>query len=155
MSTLRASLLLCAGLVAGCGGDDTVSPCRPACASGTHCDGTSRVPDALADMSSAVGADLAGTCSPARTRMNQIGAAGCEINISTDVANCGACGTVCKLEHATAGCSDTCFLSACDFGFDDCNGNPKDGCETTTLDDVKNCGGCGKACPLPFNATNL
>src|SRR5204863_4777247 len=82
-----------------------------------------------------------GPCNPQWADCNRDAADGCEINIRTDVANCGACGTVCKLEHATAGCSDTCFLSACDFGFDDCNGNPKDGCETTTLDDVKNCGG--------------
>ncbi len=34
----------------------------------------------------------------------------------------------------------------CDPGFDDCDGNEANGCETPVLDDADNCGGCGEAC---------
>src|SRR5262249_53513935 len=39
-------------------------------------------------------------------------------------------------------------------GFDDCNKDPSDGCETGLASDIKNCGACNKACMTP-NANAL
>jgi hypothetical protein len=35
---------------------------------------------------------------------------------------------------------------ACQRGFGDCNGRRDDGCESALTTDVRNCGGCGRAC---------
>ncbi len=71
---------------------------------------------------------------------------GCETNLHVDAANCTACGMACALPHGVTACADGCYLAACEFGFDDCNGDPSDGCEQSVLDDANNCGGCGVRC---------
>jgi hypothetical protein len=84
---------------------------------------------------------------------------GCEAKLDYDVNNCGACGAQCKFANASAGCGPSqqgmsgCYLKACSYGFDDCNGDSKDGCETSTSSDVKNCGGCGMTCAAVPHAT--
>jgi Cys-rich repeat protein len=95
---------------------------------------------------------LAGTCVPGKCHAgfgdcNLDPKDGCETNLHVDAANCTACGMKCAFPNATAGCSDGCYLRACNFGWDDCNGDPKDGCETSVVSDAKNCGGCGMVCP--------
>ena len=81
---------------------------------------------------------------------------GCETSVLTDPKNCGACGTACGgIPHAQASCVNAaCQLKQCDQGFTDCNGDPKDGCETTTGTDVKNCGACGNQCGQGLVCTN-
>ncbi|GMV15748.1 MAG: hypothetical protein AMXMBFR56_39720 [Polyangiaceae bacterium] len=56
--------------------------------------------------------------------------------------------TPCPLPHATAKCaaSGECQVDACDPGWQDCNGNPVDGCETNVDGDHQNCGTCGTDC---------
>jgi hypothetical protein len=76
---------------------------------------------------------------------------GCESNSTSDVKNCGSCGTACSLAHATAGCSaGKCVIAGCDEGWADCNLDPTDGCEVNTASNPANCGACKAAC----NATN-
>ncbi|MEI9938803.1 MAG: hypothetical protein WDO69_16410 [Pseudomonadota bacterium] len=74
---------------------------------------------------------------------------GCEANLRTDTDHCGDCATGCSLPNATASCAGgACRVESCVAPFDDCNGNPMDGCETNTKTDVDNCGACAAApCP--------
>ncbi len=73
---------------------------------------------------------------------------GCEAQVLTDVANCGACGATCNgLPNAKATCTDgNCVLGQCNVGFYNCDGDPKNGCEVATGTDVNNCGACGNKC---------
>jgi len=73
---------------------------------------------------------------------------GCEVNVMTSVANCGACGAVCSNNHIVSpSCSGGLCSGACVAGFADCNNNKQiDGCEINVTNDPANCGGCGIAC---------
>lgn len=73
---------------------------------------------------------------------------GCETQISTDVANCGACGKVCPaIANGTPACANgACGVGACNQGHGDCDNNPGDGCESDLGGDANNCGQCGVAC---------
>ena len=57
-------------------------------------------------------------------------------DLTNDPQNCGACGVVCSLANATAGCAPvsgfpTCVVTACDMGFSDVDGLDVNGCEYT------------------------
>ncbi|MSP61832.1 MAG: hypothetical protein EXR72_16160 [Myxococcales bacterium] len=73
---------------------------------------------------------------------------GCEVATTKDPANCGVCGKKCTAPpHAQATCAGgMCGVGTCDAGFDDCDANAANGCETMVTADVKNCGKCGNAC---------
>ncbi len=63
-----------------------------------------------------------------------------------DVNNCGTCGRRCGSANTTAICSGgTCSHGACYTGYDDCNSDPADGCETNLWSNAT-CGACGRAC---------
>jgi uncharacterized repeat protein (TIGR01451 family) len=69
---------------------------------------------------------------------------GCEVNTNTNPNNCGACGNACFVPNGTPSCvNGSCAIGSCNPGFADCNGNPFDGCETNTNNDLNNCGACG------------
>jgi hypothetical protein len=70
---------------------------------------------------------------------------GCERALNT-AADCGGCGTACGLPGGATSCElGTCELIGCASGFDDCDGNPTNGCETP-LDTLTDCGGCRAPC---------
>ncbi|MFO0660796.1 MAG: hypothetical protein U0165_13330 [Polyangiaceae bacterium] len=88
-----------------------------------------------------------GACSSGFGNCNNNPTDGCETNLTNNASNCGACGTVCNLPNAVAGCtSSNCTVSSCNAGFKNCNGIASDGCEINTTNDVNNCGGCGIVC---------
>src|SRR5690606_34877219 len=72
---------------------------------------------------------------------------GCEVDLRTDVAHCGACGFDCRAMDNVFGA--TCSSSRCDFvceaGFEDCDGVDDNGCEAS-LASPTTCGACGNDC---------
>jgi hypothetical protein len=100
----------------------------------------------------AIAGCTAGTCGIAAcnggfANCNNNPADGCEVNTSTSVNHCGACGNTCFTVNGTPACSNgQCFVAACNAGFANCNGNAADGCETNTNSDVNHCGACNNAC---------
>src|SRR5262249_7949412 len=70
-------------------------------------------------------------------------------DLQHDPRNCGTCGVVCNLPHATAGCAGGhCTTVVCDAGYANCSPSVADGCETQ-LGTMTNCGACGDTCSAP------
>ncbi|MFO0609192.1 MAG: hypothetical protein U0324_38870 [Polyangiales bacterium] len=91
-------------------------------------------------------------CNPGFANCDGAAANGCEVNLNTDPAHCGACTTACSAAGGTASCTAGACGITCATGRGNCNGAVGDGCEVDTTASVANCGGCGSACSLP-NAT--
>src|SRR5262249_29812283 len=101
----------------------------------------------------AAGSCTVASCSSGFSDCDGNPADGCEVNLNADPSNCGACGHVCSLPSATAGCAGgACVVASCNAGFGNCDGNPANGCETP-LNTHTNCGACGATCALA-NATS-
>jgi hypothetical protein len=72
---------------------------------------------------------------------------GCEVDLRSAPASCGACGRVCALPNATAGCaSAACTVTGCAAGYADCDGAAASGCEAQLATDTLNCGACARVC---------
>jgi hypothetical protein len=83
-----------------------------------------------------------------------VDANGCEFEVNT-MDNCGGCGLVCSLDHATETCTadGECQIVSCDSGWADCNSSDADGCETQ-LGTPTDCSACGDVCAYS-NATGV
>jgi hypothetical protein len=144
-----------AGAMKCCGGQCVNSGADPqncgAC--GTTCNA------AHAGASCVDGNCTAGKCQSGWADCNMDPKDGCEAKLDYDPLNCGGCGMKCAIANAIVGCGPPqngmsgCYIRACNFGFDDCDGNPANGCETNVSADVKNCGACGMVCPAVPHAT--
>ena len=78
---------------------------------------------------------------------------GCEINLNTNLANCGTCGNACALANATAACvGGVCSIVSCNTNFRNCDLITSNGCEIDIRTNTNNCGACGNICTAP-NAT--
>ncbi len=72
---------------------------------------------------------------------------GCETNLNTSAAHCGACNTPCSGNHGTASCSGGNCSISCASGFKDCDTNPRaNGCEVDSQTDNNHCGACTTKC---------
>jgi hypothetical protein len=79
---------------------------------------------------------------------------GCEVDLRTSAAHCGACGTTCMASNGTPVCSaGMCGLGACAAGFGNCDNNAANGCETALGTSLDHCGRCDNACPLRANGS--
>ncbi len=92
-------------------------------------------------------------CTGTYSDCNRDAADGCEVDLATNTANCGACGRTCELANAFESCgAGLCLLLACEGTYDNCNRDPADGCEVDTATSTAHCGACGSVCSFP-NAT--
>lgn len=72
---------------------------------------------------------------------------GCEASFASDARNCGTCGKVCALAHATSACeSRVCVRVGCERGWANCDGVSTSGCGVDLSRDRYHCGGCGNHC---------
>lgn len=116
---------------------------------GLHCGSCERVcpfgPDSVPACSDGV---CALRCDTGRGDCDEDTATGCEVDIGSSVADCGACARSCNADHGTPSCSMGSCAIACATGFDDCNHDVGDGCEADIGTDLASCGACGRACEL-------
>ena len=79
----------------------------------------------------------------------------CVDNTLSDAANCGGCDLKCpSFMNAEPACiGGACAIAKCNTGFDNCDGNLANGCETNTAADVRHCGNCATVCTTGGNAT--
>ena len=71
------------------------------------------------------------------------------VDTDSDVENCSGCGVSCPTRpNSVRVCDRRSCGFACDDGWDDCDGDEANGCETP-LDDVATCGACSTDCSRP------
>ncbi len=94
------------------------------------------------------GGSVIESCKPPTADCNADAKDGCEVNLDSDPAHCGACDKPCPAPaHAKATCEKALCGSTCSLGYADCDGDANTGCEADTVNDPANCGGCGILCP--------
>jgi hypothetical protein len=80
---------------------------------------------------------------------------GCETDLESDTAHCGACGSACEFNNADSLCqAGECVMDACHPSFGDCDADPQNGCEINLNDDDQHCGACDHACDLPGGSSS-
>ncbi len=93
------------------------------------------------------------TCNGAYADCNGEPRDGCELDTSTNVNNCGACGLSCAAgNNASATCTAGACLLSCMSGFADCDRDRSNGCEADTNRSADNCGTCATRCMPAANA---
>ena len=96
------------------------------------------------------GACVVAACDVAWADCDASPSTGCEQDIASSVANCGACGRACAVAHATPSCAaGVCGIASCDAGHANCDGSAADGCEIDLRSDALHCGACGNRCVVP------
>jgi hypothetical protein len=89
------------------------------------------------------------SCNPGFANCDGNLANGCEVRLTDDAANCGACRNACVLPNATARCAaGVCQVAVCGDGFRDCDQSAANGCEVDTRTSTQHCGACGAACAV-------
>jgi hypothetical protein len=117
-----AVTLTCTATTSGGGGDT---------GGGQTC-GTKPTPDPNASWTCNGGAWQL-TCNTGFADVDGISGNGCEVDLMTDLHNCGAVGHSVSFPNATAACvNGVGVLVSCNAGFFDADGIPNDGCELQT-----------------------
>jgi hypothetical protein len=140
--------LVCPAGFADCNGDRT-DGCEVALATDSvHCGACTTACGAAGTTAhSCVNGMCKLTCDATHADCNQNGKDGCEIDVTTNTANCGACGHACATAGATGStCASAVCKPVCDVNHGDCDGKPDNGCEADLTSDVSHCGLCTHAC---------
>ena len=145
----------CTGALANCDGVEANGCEVTTTTDATSCGACGHVcAFAHAGASCANSACVMGSCAAGFADCDGSPANGCEVDLASDAANCGACNTACATANGTAACVNaTCRVAGCDPGFGDCDHLAGNGCEVSSATDVANCGGCGAVCPTRPSAT--
>ncbi|MBL8682344.1 MAG: hypothetical protein JNK05_24460 [Myxococcales bacterium] len=70
------------------------------------------------------------------------------VDLQTNANHCGMCGNACPSgPRGRPGCAANMCSLACEFGYDNCDRNASNGCESNTQLDPNHCGSCGMVCP--------
>jgi hypothetical protein len=80
---------------------------------------------------------------------NNLATDGCEVNLMTDVLNCGTVGNdVSYVPNGTGGCvNGKAVIVSCNAGFADVDQQVANGCEVNLMTDPNNCGSIGNTVP--------
>ncbi len=112
----------------------------------SHCGGCNNACLNAHGSTTCSGSQCLPTCSLGWGNCDGDGNNGCETNVQSSVAHCGGCNLGCTNAHGSTACSNGVCQPTCATGFADCDGNPRNGCETDIRTSTGNCGGCGLAC---------
>jgi hypothetical protein len=94
------------------------------------------------------GGQCVSVCAAGYSECDGFVADGCETNLQTDDANCGACQNACSFgPHSSNSCKNGQCKFACEAGYGNCDANMQNGCELDVTSDPLNCGQCGHVCP--------
>jgi hypothetical protein len=150
----NACTLRCAAGAGDCDGDprngceaDLASDLRHCLACGTACAGAPGADAVCAPTGCAT------RCRAGFADCDGRAANGCEVELAADASHCGACGRACAVANGQGRCAaGVCGRERCNAGFDDCDGDPANGCEAR-IDSAAHCGRCGSACTVNMVCT--
>ncbi len=92
----------------------------------------------------------AATCPTGSADCDKNAGNGCEVDLTSDDANCGACGKACTGgAHTGASCEASVCKQTCDTGYDDCDEDFANGCEADLKGDPSTCGKCAPCAQYP------
>ena len=141
--------------------DCSATPSQPRCDLSRH-----QCAQCLADTDCPTGQSCASgqcapRCDPARGLLCPSGSSCCNqvcADLRSDIANCGACGRACAVDHVvTTACAAGVCSSSCAAGWGNCSQpsapGADDGCESHTDVDANHCGLCSNTCPLPAHTS--
>jgi hypothetical protein len=118
-----------------------------------HCGACDRACTNSHGTTQCAGGSCVPTCAPDYADCNGNPDDGCETHLRSSILHCGGCGLACTNAHGTTICSGGSCVPTCAAGWGDCNGNPRDGCETDLSTSTAHCGGCGMPCLNPNGTT--
>jgi len=89
---------------------------------------------------------MTGVCAVGTANCDGLSSNGCEVDLRTDLQNCGSCGNRCGSPYGLSSCvSGICGPGDC-WPFGNCDGSIANGCETNLQTSAENCGVCGVVC---------
>jgi hypothetical protein len=142
----------CAAGYGDCDGN-TGNGCETAITSVSHCGSCSTACVNPNGTTACTFNGTSGGCAPVCDSTHQLcggnPAAGCTVSLTT-TSNCGGCGVMCTNANGSTSCSFNGTLGgcvpSCNTNFDDCDGNPANGCETNLTNTTAHCKTCSTNC---------